>query len=65
MSQHSRSTTGMMRQMLREARLRHHRVRPCSHKRTFRECLTNDNGYLLLWYNTDNDRTHVVLRKTG
>jgi hypothetical protein len=59
------TSMGVLRQMLKEARSRHHVVKPCARKRTFSECLTSDCGYVLLWYNTSNERTHVVMRKSG
>lgn len=35
-------------------------VRPCHGKARFRDCITVHNGKAMLWYNSEDNSTHIV-----
>jgi len=45
--------------MIRSARNRFKDIHPCSAKKDLRECFTTEEEYLMFWFNTSDNSTHV------
>jgi transposase len=48
------------RQLIDKATRKHKKIYPCAHKGNIDECFTRDEGRLMLWFNTEDQSTHVV-----
>jgi hypothetical protein len=46
--------------MILKAKQEFKRISPCAHRRTFEECFTRDEFNIYLWFNTEDESTHVV-----
>jgi len=55
--------TDLQEAMLAEARARHGEIQPCSGREDLGECFTREKGMTLLWYNSVDGSTRVVIRK--
>jgi hypothetical protein len=45
--------------MIRNARRRFSSIYPCAYKKDLAECFTTDDDYLMFWFNTEDDSTHI------
>lgn len=51
--------------LIKKAQSRHGDIRPCGRAQDFFECFTtNLHGDLVFWYNTPDDRTHIIINQT-
>ena len=49
-----------MNEMLAKAKAKHGpNIRPC-HGKSWKECLTEDLGRIIFWYNDENGSTHIL-----
>lgn len=46
--------------LIKEATRKHKKIFPCAHKKDLNDCFTKDEGRLMLWFNTEDQSTHVV-----
>ena len=46
--------------MLKTAMERYRTITPCSAKRDFSECFTVEGNKLCLWFNTEDNTTHLI-----
>lgn len=47
-------------QLIDKATRKHKKIFPCAHKENIDDCFTRDDGRLMLWFNTEDQSTHVV-----
>jgi hypothetical protein len=47
--------------MIQQAIHRHSSIFPCGDKEELSECFTSENDFLLFWYNTEDETTHVMI----
>jgi hypothetical protein len=47
-------------QLIDKATRKHKKIYPCAHKENIDDCFTRDDGRLMLWFNTEDQSTHVV-----
>ena len=50
----------LMQQMIMTAQEQHNRIYPCVPARTFEECFTVEGEKLILWFNTEDNSTHLI-----
>jgi hypothetical protein len=46
--------------LIEKATRKHKKIFPCAHKDDISQCFTLDDGRLMLWFNTEDQSTHVV-----
>ena len=46
--------------LIEKARKMYKKIYPCGKSETFSECFTENGDHLLLWFNTEDDSTHIV-----
>jgi hypothetical protein len=46
--------------LIKKAEIEYKKIFPCSHRRRIEECFTRDNKYVYLWFNTEDESTHVM-----
>lgn len=51
------------RRMITRARKKYGRIYPCGEKKNIEECFDAFENHLLLWFNTDDGQTHLILEK--
>ena len=51
----------LRRDLIKQAKKRHSRIYPCGMKSSLRECFTELEDRMLLWYNTKDKNTHVAM----
>lgn len=47
-------------ELIDKATRKHKKIYPCAHKANIADCFTRDDGRLMLWFNTEDQSTHVV-----
>ncbi len=47
--------------IIKKAVKRHSRIHPCGDRRSLRECFTECNGKIVLWFDTDDQSTHAIV----
>jgi hypothetical protein len=47
-------------QLIDKATRKHKKIYPCALKENIGDCFTRDDGRLMLWFNTEDQSTHVV-----
>lgn len=57
--------TKVKRNMIREAKKLYTKIFPCGLKESLEECFTITDDTLLLWFNTKDQNTHVVMAEKG
>lgn len=50
-----------MNKLLEIAKERYGNIRPCHGKCSFEECITIEDNKIILWFNTNDDSTHIVV----
>lgn len=50
--------------LIKRATKKHKKIYPCGHKNSLADCFTEDEGRLMLWFNTEDQSTHVVTTST-
>ncbi len=53
--------TNVKRNMIRKAKRLYTKIFPCGRKESLEECFTITGDTLLLWFNTKDQNTHVVI----
>ena len=53
----------LMQEMLDEANGRYNKIYPVGGRKQWSECFTEDMGFIILWFDTEDRSTHVVTRK--
>jgi len=48
------------RALIDQARERHGEIQPCGTRRSLAECFTEEDGFLMLWFNSPNGTTHMI-----
>jgi len=51
----------LMKTMIRKAKQRHARIFPCGIKSRIEDCFTVFEDHLVLWYNTMDKNTHILI----
>ena len=46
--------------LIEKARKMYKEIYPCGKGKTFSECFTENDDHLVLWFNTEDDSTHIV-----
>jgi hypothetical protein len=46
--------------LIDKATRKHKKIYPCAQKKTIDDCFTIDQGRLMLWFNTEDQSTHVI-----
>ncbi len=57
--------TKVKKRMIREARKVYSKIFPCGLKKSLEECFTITDDTVLLWFNTKDQNTHVVMAEKG
>ncbi|HEX7510871.1 MAG TPA: hypothetical protein VF335_06195 [Chitinivibrionales bacterium] len=47
-------------ELIKRAKTEYKKIFPCSHRRKLEECITRDKEYVYLWFNTEDESTHVL-----
>ena len=50
-------------ELIHMAETEYKKIFPCSHRRRLEECITRDNDYIYLWFNTEDESTHVMSKR--
>jgi hypothetical protein len=50
----------LMQQMILTAQEQHSQIYPCVPARTLEECFTVEGEKLILWFNTEDNSTHLI-----
>ena len=48
------------RRLIQAAVSKHRKISPCAGRETLEDCFTEEDGTVYLWYNTEDQNTHVV-----
>ena len=46
--------------LIKRARKQFKHIYPCSSKKGLKECFTVEDNQLILWFNTEDDSTHII-----
>jgi hypothetical protein len=49
--------------LIKKAKNEYKKIFPCSHRPNLEECITRDKERMYLWFNTEDESTHVVAEK--
>jgi deoxyinosine 3'endonuclease (endonuclease V) len=49
--------------LIRQARSEYKKIFPCSHREKLEHCITRDKERVYLWFNTEDQSTHVLTKK--
>jgi hypothetical protein len=49
--------------LIKKAKVEYKRIFPCSHRQKLEECFTREKDLVYLWFNTEDESTHVVTEK--
>ena len=49
--------------LIKKAKNEYKKIFPCSHRVKLEECITRDKERIYLWFNTEDESTHVVTEK--
>jgi hypothetical protein len=49
--------------MIQHAWERFTHIAPCPTRETLEDCFTVENNYIMFWFNTDDQSTHVITEK--
>jgi hypothetical protein len=50
--------------LINRARKQFKQIYPCSSKKGLKECFTVEDNQLILWFNTEDDSTHIIKQDT-
>jgi hypothetical protein len=49
--------------LIRQAKSEYKKIFPCSHREKLEHCITRDEERVYLWFNTEDQSTHVLTKK--
>jgi hypothetical protein len=49
--------------LIRQAKSEYKKIFPCSHREKLEHCITRDKERVYLWFNTEDQSTHVLTKK--
>lgn len=52
----------MLQELIDEAKKEYGEITFCGNKKSWKDCVTYQNGYMVLWFNVEKD-THIVRTK--